>query len=94
MLCTPPANGENNFAMRTVRLLLQIAVIAIGLIGIAAGFIAIQSIFSMPVPLLELLVAQVTEGIETGFAFPGQGVAPPVQVGHDLIPVMGARRQK
>jgi hypothetical protein len=90
---------ENNFAPGAVRLLLQIAAIAIRFINILAGFIQAGSptqsrcLIPVPVYFLELLVAHIAEGIETGLAFLCQGIATPVQVGQGILALV-FRRQK
>lgn len=93
-LRTIPADRKNNLAMRTVRLLLQIAVIAIRLIDIRPGFTGLIRELTLPVLSLEILIADIAVRIETGFTFPGQGIAAPVQVRHAGIPVLMSREQK
>jgi hypothetical protein len=57
--------------MCAVRLLFQIAMIAIRFIKVLAGLVGTAGIFFTPVSFLELFVAHIAIGIKTGLAFPG-----------------------
>jgi len=80
--------------MRTVRLTLQIAMIAVRFINIRASITGIIRELTLPVLSLELLIADIAVRIKTGFTFPGQGIAAPVEVRHIGIPVLMSRKQK
>jgi hypothetical protein len=62
-------------------------VIAIGFINIQVRFPGITRDRILPVLSLELFIADIAVRIETGFTFPGEGIAAPVQVRHTGIPV-------
>ena len=91
---TTPADRKHNLAMRTVRLALQIAMIAIRFINIRPGFTGIIGELILPVHSLKIFIADIAVRIKTEFTFPGQGVAAPVQVRHAGIPVLMSREQK
>jgi len=80
--------------MRTVRLTLQIAMIAIRFINVRANITGIIRELILPVQSLEIFIADIAVRIKTGFTFPGQGIAAPVQVRHAGIPVLMSREQK
>lgn len=80
--------------MRTVRLLLQVAMIAIGFINVRPGFTGFIRELTLPVQFLERFIADIAVRIETRFAFRGKGIAAPVQVRHAGIPVQMSREAK
>lgn len=94
ILSTTPADCKHNLTMRTVRLTLKVAMIAIRFINIRPGFTVIIRELILPVFFLEIFIADIAVRIETGFAFRGQGIAAPVQVRHAGIPVMMSREAK
>jgi len=80
--------------MRTVRLTLQIAMIAIRFINVRPGFTGIIRELILPVQFLEVFIADIAVRIETGLTFSSQRIAAPVQVRHAGIPVLMSREQK
>ena len=80
--------------MRTVRFLLQVAMIAIRFINVRLRITGLISKFILPVLSLEILIADIAVRIKTGFTFRGQRIAAPVQVRHAGIPVLMSREQK
>jgi len=93
-LRTVPADRKHNLAMRTVRLTLQIAMIAIRFINVRPGFTNIIRELILPVLSLKIFIADIAVRIKTGFTFPSQGIAAPVEVRHAGIPVLMSRKQK
>ena len=91
---TIPTDRKHNLAMRTVRLLLQVTMIAIRFIHIRRGFTGIIRELILPVQFLEIFIADITVRIKTRFAFRGKGIAAPVQVRHAGIPVLMSREAK
>jgi hypothetical protein len=77
------ADLKNNFTVRTIRLLLQIAPFTIRFVRIRTGFTVM--ILMTPARFPELFVAPIADGIEARLTFGSQGITPPVQVGHDSI---------
>ncbi|AGB02517.1 hypothetical protein Metfor_1483 [Methanoregula formicica SMSP] len=80
--------------MRTIRLTLQITMIAIRFINVRPGFTNIIRELILPVLSLKIFIADIAVRIKTGFTFPGQGIAAPVQVRHAGIPVLMSCKQK
>jgi hypothetical protein len=68
--------------------------IAIRFISVRPGFTGIIRELIFPVLSLELIIADIAVRIETGFTFPGQRIAAPVQVRHAGIPVLMSCKQK
>jgi hypothetical protein len=91
---TIPADCKHNLAMRTVRLLLQVAMIAIRFINVRPGITSIIRKLTLPVQFLEIFITDIAVRIETRFAFRGKGIAAPVQVRHAGIPVLMSRKVK
>ena len=85
---------KNNLTARTVRLLLQIAPVAIRFIRIRADTICTLRLSLVPGSIPELFAAHITQGIEAGFTLRRQGITPPVQVGHEDSERFASRRQK
>jgi len=93
-LRTIPADRKHNLAMRTVRLALQIAMIAVRFINVRPGFTSIIRELILPVQSFEIFIADIAVRIETGFAFHSKRIAAPVEVRHAGIPVLMSREQK
>jgi hypothetical protein len=88
VLAAVQADVKNNLAVRTVGFFIQLTIIAIRFLGVLAHCFEAIGISLRPGFFPELLHARIAQGIEAGFAFFFQGIASPVQVGHDGIAVL------
>jgi len=80
---TVPAYMQDNLTVRTVWLLLQIAIVTVRFQEVLADYFKTLRRFVFSGIFPEPFRTCIAQGIEAGFTFLFQGIAAPVQVGHE-----------